>query len=64
MMSNIHFSKKNAEIKPYVHICHPGETVTKILSHLFQQLSSYVEECGYIKTEYSTSLYDVYYLKG
>ena len=42
-MSNIHFSKKNAEIKPYVHICHPGETVTKILSHLFQQLSSYVE---------------------
>lgn len=28
------------------------------------QLSSYVEECGYRKSEYSTNLYDVYYLKG
>ena len=28
------------------------------------QLSSYVEECGYRKSEYSTSQYDVFYLRG
>ena len=27
------------------------------------QLSSYVENCGYVKSDYSTYLYDVYYLK-
>ena len=27
------------------------------------QLSTYVEECGYRKSEYSTNLYDLYYLK-
>lgn len=28
------------------------------------QLSTYVEECGYRKSEYSTSQYDVFYLRG
>lgn len=28
----------------------------------YVQLSAYVEECGYTKTEYSTYLYDVYFL--